>query len=828
MDRPDQKRTAAEKGIILILFAISLPVLIALLVLVIDAGSLYLARLRMTKIARSASATALNIIALRGWGSMVADSTPSEPGALNLGLKTANVALSPPSATAANQTLLSELDAAVKTALASYYPGDFPNGSATGETTYLRYLGADNSVSASPQLTILNMQDSSVSFGLRYAVRTYLLGVLSQIFGGISSTSCEKLNQERFYRCWVNNSPTSGLNTGEMTSANVLMLLDTSGSMAEEINGKAKSTALIEAAATFIDMFNPVKDRFAVIPYATSADTGSAPVLSSLSQQTGSGVADYLPVKNEVAALEVGGQTDPCDALIQVIRAVQSDAVLQDPKTAKFVLLFTDGAPNVYRLSFCEGSDCQTVPSKLQEALNQSTLPASANDNGWYGWTTFWDKRMVFRRRSPFDACPGGELENAPQGSTTIPECDPVWSFPRVSKGSGQEATYAEVSNYLRLNENGEFYFNGGTYNGSTLNQLGFSLIFRELPSDGPRAYQLSDAFRWFGPSYLVHSSFQVPRGASLIDRIPTSLESSLGQTAVTCGPGSRQPFPGYQTKSSPFVADKYAHSRYFASRVLDSDWRWNGDTESDSTQKAERNGLTSAHLSTAPSYFAQAHTLDTDPTDSPGCLSTLQAKLPFTDALVNVGSSFVSNQVESIRDHGEAVKSAELPYYCAVRAADWLRKNYNFVVFVVGLGPSATSIYGDSCEDPLQNALDPNSRKDRFLTRLAFAANSLSDPADFLRGNSSGIWNSKNDLRFRRSVTLNSCTDHPLTGVSIETGFSEIAIGDGETGPIGFTPADLNLKPEHLGAYFGASDPDELKPIFAEIAKRMLLKLSL
>lgn len=815
-----KRRSNQQAGIFLVIFSLTIPVLLGLVVLAVDCGALYFARLRLTKVARVATGTGLNVLALRGWGAMVADPEQNR----SLGLKTANILSNSaiPPATAANQVLATEMHQSALYALKNYYPKDFESLNPGASPSHLWYKDRYGNSTRMPPRSSLDPTDSSLNITIRYAIRTYLLGSLSHVIG--TPGLCGDGGDESVHRCWVESSPTLNTKTGRLRPANVMMLLDVSGSMAG-----VKINKLIEAAATFIDMFNPRHDRFAFIPYATTADTGAPPTLSALEDTTGSGAPDWLPIKRVIQGYQgqVGGQTNHCDALIQAIRAIENNPQLRtDKNTPKFVVLFTDGAPNVYRLNFCEGSDCSQTPALLQAALNSGPVNANASSPGWYGWTVKWDKREVFRRVWPHDTCPtdgsgGGEVPPTPPG-TGIPECDPVWAFPKVIAGTpGPELSYSEVSNHLRLHETlGEFYFKGGSRDGKTLRELGFSLKFRDWGSIAA-AYQSPEAFRWHGPSYLVHSSFQIRRDFSLIDRIPQEL---LGLTApVTCGPGSRAPFPGHRTNSAPHVADKYNHSRYFASRVVDANWRWNGNASDDSEGKAGKTGLTIDQLRNAPPYFDQPHTLQGNPNDSPGCLTTLQSSVPFTTAQIHVGDKFVSNAASTLT-RGEAVKTAELPYYCALRAADWLRSQYNVVVFVVGLGTRASSIYNDECEDPLQNPLDPDSRKDRFLQRLAFGPESLSDATGIFSGNASGLsWSTQSDFRFR-TETLRSCTNHPLAGQDVEVGYSEERFNSSSAG---YSPSEHGFSSDHLGAYFPVSDPEELKIIFGEIAKRILLRLA-
>jgi hypothetical protein len=847
-----------EAGVILIVFVMTIPCLLGLMALAIDSGNLYLAKLRLTKVARISSATALNMMALRGWGAMVADPL-SSPDDLNLGLKTANLDYSNPDDTLANQAVLKEMRNAAIEALKKYYPAsDFAVNNPDDPMAlpeylqYVRYSDDGATAMNSLPLSALDLLDSSIKASFRYSAKTYLLGAISQILGGTGP--CSKSESDSSARCWVESSSPPDRKTGKMRPANVFMLLDVSGSMNEmvsENSTKTKKTALDEAAATFIDMFNPLSDKFSIIPYATTADNGDDPVMPAvLITPSPPGIPDYLEDKYKIRnqdRFKVGGQTNPCDALLQVARAIQADTSTKDPlydhKTPKFVLLFTDGAPNVYRLEFCKDGDCQRNPTLIDAALTKGGANTS-DDRGWYGWTVKWDKRSVFRMGPASgvqdDFCGSNEFDIDPD-RPSISRCDPVWAFPRVIKNDQQELTYSEVSSNLRLNEDGEFYFIDGEYAGNTISQLGFSLKFEDQSTTTLRDYQRSDAYRWNGPSYLTHASFIIPRGLSLTDRLPRILDVPNGRAPITCGPGSRstpQEYPGSLITKAPRVADKYNHSLYFASRAIDANWRTEGNVTDESGGKASKVALSQDHLKNAPAYFEKPHVLRPHPDDSPGCLTDLTAKIPFSSsANIYLGANFVSNPEETIHTRGEALKTAELPYHCALRAADWLRSEYNVVIFVVGLGPSATSIYDQSedtpCEDPLQNALDPNSRKDRFLRRLALAPESLSDPEQFLKDSSNEdvSWSPTSDFRFRRNVSLSNCVNHPLAGLAVELGYSEAysesMFSNVATGPFGYSPSDHKFTKYHLGGYYGAEDPAQLKMIFGEIAKRILLRLS-
>jgi hypothetical protein len=137
--------------------------------------------------------------------------------------------------------------------------------------------------------------------------------------------------------------------------------------------------------------------------------------------------------------------------------------------------------------------------------------------------------------------------------------------------------------------------------------------------------------------------------------------------------------------------------------------------------------------------------------------LNTLNSFVPGTPAEIHVrgGSAqdaFISNrQATTIESRGEIVKSAELPYYCAIRAADYLRER-GVILFVIGLGPAASDRYTSLCTDPLQNALDFDTRKDIFLRRLAFAPESLANPANFIASGSDS-WAPNHSFRFNENL---------------------------------------------------------------------------
>jgi hypothetical protein len=165
-------------------------------------------------------------------------------------------------------------------------------------------------------------------------------------------------------------------------------------------------------------------------------------------------------------------------------------------------------------------------------------------------------------------------------------------------------------------------------------------------------------------------------------------------------------------------------------------------------------------------------------------------------------------------------VKTAELPYYCAIRAADVLRQQ-GVRIFTVGLGNPAPT--GAGCNDPLENALDFDSRKDRFLTRLALDPNSLANPQNAFGAGGLGEWTGVNFTK-QSNLTI-QCENHPLNGQRVYLGYGEAGNPDN---PTSWTPAQHGFTQQDVGGYYATNDPAQLRGVFGQVAKQILLQLSL
>lgn len=191
--------------------------------------------------------------------------------------------------------------------------------------------------------------------------------------------------------------------------------------------------------------------------------------------------------------------------------------------------------------------------------------------------------------------------------------------------------------------------------------------------------------------------------------------------------------------------------------------------------------------------------------------------------------------------------KYDELPYYCAIEAADYIRTRFGGTIFTVGLGNPSTHLDGGGqgalCNDPLQDADDHTSRKDFFLARLAFARSMFTDqlsPTD--------VGSHYQMAGGQQSKTASGCSDHRFlsadsNGTSApipRIGFiSADSLADGPTAyqdlrplrPVamdGLTSGTSGIRRlDTQGEYFPTNDPAEIPRIFDLIAKTILLRSS-
>lgn len=819
-----------ERGIMLVMFAVTIPVLLGLSALALDAGNLYLTRLRLDKAVREVSGTALSMVALQGWSGLVKeqDALPPEACLANgtnlcgsLSGQSANVEHPDEDGPATAQILGAMQSAATK---ALGFPecgsrGGDNDDSNDGEddtngNQKCRFYSGTSPTGTTFGTEAINLNgETSVNVRIEYDTPTLLAGAMGEILDGFGAGCREG-------RCTVSSTPTT--QSGSLRRANLILLLDTSGSMSETATDESaftKKERLTEAASSFIDMFNPSKDSVSIIQYSTAAKT-----IRPLGTFAQTGTKEStLEVKEAIATLQTGGMTNPCDAFLETLNLVPKDNT--EPT---FVVLFTDGAPNVYRMNFCnDNGNCNS--NKNLEKLRKKVADEASNNDGWYGWTVNWGERETY--------CTAGETD-----PDTGKDCDPFFSYPKVLRQDGTQIPREEVKGKLILNSAGQFELAE-----SSEEQL--KLVFKETDNPPNEDAENLPNYKQFGPSYLVHFSGRetlLDPEITVIDRIPAKKNDGTNiDPPITCGPGSADAIINLPDPLGAFP-DNFNHARYFASRVLDVGWKLNGNypdvggsRRDEVLDVAKFTSGSNPNRIYAPPYFPDIENNLPSSLRRPflrkgqtgnGCLTQLSGFLPNnTDMKIFLGKKFVSNiDAESIKRVGEIVKSAELPYYCAIRAADALRER-NVKIFTIGLGTPASAKYrknGEDCNDPMENALDFNSRKDKFLTRLALDPRALEHPESAYepRSISSG-WNKDDSFDFGyEAVRQIECNNHPLDGETITIGYGE----DGIPEPSSRSPGGHRFNRNHVGTYYGSSDPSQLKGIFAQVAKQVLLELTL
>lgn len=811
-----------QSGMALVFFTLLAPLLIGLVALAADLGSLYLARDRLNSLARTGAAAGMNLRALKGWANLACDSSNRDE---EYGLKYSTCQdLGSPSLQ--TQQVLAAMEQAINASIRRFYPNESPSDIS-------RYLRFRSGISPDWQSTIsrdaldLYSANEAVRLQVKYAPRTLLVSRMPSIFGSnFCSHPTDASGEVQSDRCEVVSESTDS--AGYLRPANIFLLLDTSGSMAQSLSGLTKIEALKRAVGNFIDNFNPRRDQITLVPFSTGAPQ-SVPAPAPFAPQDAS-YPDRLPLKQQVVAMSALGQTNPCDALIKTIQALPTPAPFQ-AAPASFAVLFTDGAPNVYRLGFCDNSGGCTQRPETPNMNALNNLPS----NDWYGWTVKWGQRQT--------------VVTPTATPNTDPLADPVFGLPQIVRDTtphgGLQQTAWSGSNIntlgnLVIDQTGRFRLRASDNRWYTLNQVPdtssppgpFKLAFQTLSL-------AQDNYLWNGPSYLVHANYPIRQQNALIDRI---LRSPNDPTPITCGPPTG-------TGADQF---SYNHSRYFASRVLDSTWSLGASQSRTGLQYLMSSSsfpvLAAGRTPLIPHLLTFPGLLDTSgqstptmpypilplPTTSPGCLNTLNSFVPGTPAEIHVrgGSAqdaFISNrQATTIESRGEIVKSAELPYYCAIRAADYLRER-GVILFVIGLGPAASDRYTSLCTDPLQNALDFDTRKDIFLRRLAFAPESLANPANFIASGSDS-WAPNHSFRFNENLSISGCSNHPLEGIAVRMGYSDDQFTETSGLQTGSLPGGAPgvASSEQLGAYYPSTDPSELTPLFGKIAKQILLRLSM
>ncbi len=430
----------------------------------IDMGNIYLWKLRLDKAARAGVLSGLGYRSMRGWQSIYSNNPESinggEPEYTNRGNDFA-----PKRRTASDSPKMRELlqethQVVVDNFKASFPPGQTPNLETLKPTT-ADYREALSELPADAYNPVLD--ELEVSY--MYDVPTFLVGRASKVLG--FSTVC---GHAQGGKCRVTTTQRS-----QLDYANIILLLDVSGSMNCEVGGRncacrnsattpcgANGTGTVldilrPTAATddppsaleqFYTLFNPFRDRIAVIPFNMAATVsfgfsqqqanGSADVRYAFgaSYQTfnGNGSGGFLPA---ITNLTAASNTNPCDAFIQAIgetntlfTAMQAvNNALQQKDMRPFVVLFSDGAPNAMRGVF------ENITAAARTNSAGVAIP-----NDWYHFALEWvtlladGTKQFYTGPSPLINTSGASLfDLSPTDTQLIPTgatnsvCGGVW-----------------------------------------------------------------------------------------------------------------------------------------------------------------------------------------------------------------------------------------------------------------------------------------------------------------------------------------------------------------------------------------------------------------
>lgn len=195
------------------------------------------------------------------------------------------------------------------------------------------------------------------------------------------------------------------------------------------------------------------------------------------------------------------------------------------------------------------------------------------------------------------------------------------------------------------------------------------------------------------------------------------------------------------------------------------------------------------------------------DPSRTRGCLTGLNFDIPGTGSNYGVrGVTFTNN--DATPSSRTVQYTDQLPYYCTIEAADYIRQVLNGSVFTVGLGnpPSPAACYN---HDPLQDSDNSFLRKDNFLARVAL------DTTKILT--TSCAYQAKNNFEGIRDITIPASCTHRQTGKTFKVGYTHAG---GSRSPDSFPPGTP-------GEYVGLDDPFRLSLAFAKIAKQILFRLN-
>lgn len=723
----ERSPSSKQGGFAAVMFLILLGLFLTFAAFALDLGNYYLWKLRMDKIARAAVSAGLGRRALDGYATTL---------------------------TGGSNSVTTAMRQVVEESFNSY---GVPEEASDGEGVNYRIL--NTAWAATDEATV----------GVEYRAPMILLDKITSALGYGFNASPENVGKERRFASgypWV-----SAHHSATLSSTNVVLLLDVSGSMlcpsvgdcacrrTNTCTGINKLTLMAQGVTNFVSMFNPNRDRIAVIPFNLAAQR-------LYSFTVGGQAAGNVQSVNSSASLNTN------------ITADNAGSLLRDPEQLATVLTGLAGSNT---------NHCDALAEGIQELENLSTA--------LYGATGFGSDR---KRLKPFVVLFTDGAPNAMRGIFGV---------------NGTSVT-AECWDY----NGNRSYIRQGACGSQDMYHYALEWVHNES-GGSPRQYR--------GPGPFILRQTTVPNGF-----VPTIFRHPISGTAVApvgsrvCGQHSPDPrrFEQTITRSTGGGPGRRgdATTGCLSGNIFEFAIPYtNVSPNENGTNVAFQAIVQSAPISTGDTTWQ-------DP-NWPPSFFTAAAVAPPAPATYGLQ------------------KYDELPYYCAIEAADFIRTRYGATIFTIGLGPTAThdnagGYNSANCNDPMQDPDDHVGRKDFFLARLAFSNQMFQDPAlpvtvnphyQFKGAIAQGLTRNVTTCQTPASATHRFRASTPLPPDFVVGYTSGTGLQDGST-----TYRDLRpprpawedgqtpvRRIDTQGEYFPSNDPLQVPVIFGNIAKKILLR---
>ncbi len=386
-----KRRYCDESGYILVLAIFVVMGLLAVTMLAIDMGNIYIWRVRLERAAKAGVAAGLGYRTLNGWQAIYGG-PPQYTGQTSLTI--------PATAAPGLTTLKSQMTRVFEeTIKATNYSSEF-------------------SFTINPSDIQYNLAGDEAALTVELKVPTLLIGRL-EVFG--LPMQCNATT--------VSGKPACSIKVTErasLTPATIVLALDTSGSMECEVatssytpladcacrtsstvpcggtDGSKKRIIdeLKEAVINFHEYFNPVRDRIAIVPFNLGAKRSYSFMEGVTPSSFGNTEGRYnnflatIGKPYEATGLIPFGNTNPCDAFIMAaeeINEVRANTDVDRQGVRPQIVFFTDGSPNAMRGAFTSEDSGRLTAAK----------PSTSAPNDWYQYSVEWEESLGDMYRAP-------------------------------------------------------------------------------------------------------------------------------------------------------------------------------------------------------------------------------------------------------------------------------------------------------------------------------------------------------------------------------------------------------------------------------------------